>query len=92
MRLIYSDDAVGDLERLRDVIVEHDPSAAKRIAGELTDGIDSLLQSPRLGRKVAHSSAPENMRELVVKQYVVRYQDLGKSLLVLRIWHQRENR
>ncbi len=91
MRLEYTDKAVGDLLRLRQFIEEHDPQVANRIATRLVQGIASLLDQPRLGHPVALAPDPESIRDLVLRDYVVRYAITNSRILILRIWHHRED-
>lgn len=92
MRLIYSADAIDDLIRLREFIAAENPSAANRIARELKTKVDQLRQFPKLGKPVALSLDPDNMRDLIVGRYIIRYQVLPQMLVILRVWHHREDR
>ena len=91
MKLEYTAEAVGDLTRLREFIAIHDPAAAERIAIHLQGGINSLLNHPKLGHPVTYAPEPESLRDLAIGDYIVRYLLLESRILVLRIWHQREN-
>ena len=92
MRLGYSQEAVDDLARLREFIAEKNPEAAARIAKRLVGGIEKLKAFPSLGRPVEKAPEPERVRDLFLGNYVVRYLVLEQSVLILRVWHQREER
>ena len=92
MRLVYSQDAVADLIRLRQFIADHDPSAAARIAADLVARIDNLCSFPEIGRPVSQAPQPETVRDFIFGKYVVRYTLLDQALVVLRIWHHYESR
>ncbi len=92
MRLIYADRAVSDMARLRDFISQHDPSAAARIASELVARIEHLLRFPLMGRLVDESPEPQHIRDLIVSDYIVRYLPTDEAIIVLRVWHHREQR
>lgn len=92
MRLVYSVEAVADLVRLRAFIATHDPSAAARLAEELVTRVVHLCRFPQLGKRVPLAPDPEIVRDAVFGKYVVRYTIHPNSLVVLRIWHQIENR
>ncbi len=95
MKLAFSLQARGDLVRLRAFIAEHDPAAAGRAARRLMRGIERLMRYPRLGRRVAMApgqEAPEEMRDWLVADYVVRYLIANDRIIVLRVWHGREQR
>lgn len=92
MKIEYTDVAINDLVRLREFIAEHNPQAAQKIARRLVVGIEQLLQQPRLGHPVRRAPDPERMRDLVLGRYVVRYTLLENVVLILRVWHHREDR
>lgn len=92
MKLVYSQDAITDLVRLRAFIAEHDPSAAARIAADLRARIDTLCAFPMIGRSVGRAPDPGRIRDLFAANYVVRYAVQHASVVVLRIWHHHEDR
>ena len=92
MRLVYSQEAVADLIRLRQFIADHDPTAAARIAADLLARIDNLCSFPEIGRPVPQAPQPDTVRDFIFGKYVVRYTLHDKALVVLRVWHHYENR
>jgi plasmid stabilization system protein ParE len=92
VKLVYSEQAVADLVRLRAFIAEHDPSAASRIAGELIERMAHLRTFPAMGRCVEHSPDPEAVRDAVFGKYIVRYLVHGETIAVLRMWRHFEQR
>ena len=79
--------------RLRAFIAQHNPAAAQRLARRLVQGIERLLRTPRLGRRVTVAPdqvAPEEIRDWVVGEYVVRYLIADARIVVLRVWHGKE--
>ena len=90
MKLIYSQEAVADLTRLRDFIATNDPSAASRIAADLVTRIDGLCAFPEIGRSVSQAPVPDSIRDFVFGKYIVRYAVHGSSLVILRMWHHYE--
>ena len=94
MKLVYSPEAVADLRRLHD-FAEQNPLAARRLSKSLLDGIKRLKQFPHMGRRVRQSAdvwAPEEIRDWVTGTYIARYLLLNETIVILRIWHQKENR
>ncbi|BBI75680.2 hypothetical protein HAALTHF_49280n [Vreelandella aquamarina] len=73
MKLVYTDEAVEDLKRLREFIAVHNPSAAGRIATELVSKIELLPGFPRMGTPVEMAPVPDSIRDMVFGKYVVRY-------------------
>ena len=92
MRLVYSEDAVADLVRLRSFIAEKDPAAAARVAADLIARVEHLGRSPNLGRSVVQAPEADVVRDAVFGNYVVRYSVHAEALIVLRIWHHYEDR
>lgn len=90
-RLIYSGQALADLERLTDFLAESDPPAAAETVGLIEEAIAVLQRHPLIGRPVEHE-----LRELVISRgrtgYVALYsfEEKQKAVLILAIRHQRE--
>ena len=81
--------------RLRAFIAQHNPAAAQRLARRLVQGIERLLRNPRVGRRVTVAPdkvAPEAIRDWVAGEYVVRYLIADQRIVVLRVWHGKEQR
>lgn len=91
MIIDYTEDAIQDLIHLREFIAAKDPAAAERYAALLIEGITRLEGQPRLGHAVHYAPEPESIRDLVVGDYIVRYALLDTQILILRIWHRKEN-
>lgn len=92
MKLVYSEEAVADLVRLRAFIAEKDPSAAARIAAELITRVENIRLFPEIGRSVSHTPEPTVVRDAAFGKYVVRYTTHSEAIVILRIWHHYENR
>lgn len=92
MRPVYSVEAVADLVRLRAFISALDPTAAARIADELVTRISLVCRFPEMGKSVPLAPDPEMVRDAIFGKYVVRYTIHPSSIIVLRIWHQFEDR
>jgi plasmid stabilization system protein ParE len=95
VKLAFSREARDDLVRLRAFIAQHDPAAAQRAARRLVQGIERLVRYPKLGRRVSiapDEEAPEEIRDWLVGDYVIRYLIAIDRILVLRIWHGKGRR
>ena len=92
MKLVYSEEAIADLVRLRAFIAEKDPAAASRVAAELIARVENLRQFPLLGVEVPQAPKSGVIRDMVFGNYVVRYAAQPESVVVLRLWHHLENR
>ncbi len=87
MKLVYTDEAIEDLKRLREFIAVHNPPAAARVATELVGKIELLPAFPKMGTPVAMSPVPDSVRAMVFGKYVVRYSVHGSAIIILRVWH-----
>ena len=92
MKLIYSEESVADLVRLRAFIAEKDSLAAARVATELTARIETLRLLPTMGRAVELAQAPKAIRDAVFGKYVIRYATHTETIVTLRIWQHYEDR
>jgi len=91
MKIDYTEDAIDDLIQLREFIAAKAPAAAERYAKSLIEGITRLEDQPLLGHAVSYAPEPESIRDLIVGNYIVRYALLDEQILILRIWHHKEN-
>lgn len=87
MRLVYTEEAVADLKRLRRFIAIHNPQAARKMAKQLTERIELLLTAPKMGAPVSLAPDPETVRDLVLGDYVLRYSLHDHTIIILRVWH-----
>lgn len=92
MKLVLARAASDDLSRLRAFVAAHDPLAATRIASDLRARVAHLRTFPDMGHLVPETPGALPLREFAFGDFVVRYLRLEASLVVLRIWHHRENR
>jgi plasmid stabilization system protein ParE len=90
-KLIYSDSALADLERLSDFLLESEALAATETIDLIAEVVGLLSRHPLIGRPVERG-----LRELVISRghtgYVALYsvEDEHNAVLVLAIRHQRE--
>jgi len=87
VKLVYTDEAIEDLKRLREFIAVHNPAAAARIASELVSKIELLPDFPKMGTPVEMAPVPDSVRDMVFGKYVVRYSVHASAIIILRVWH-----
>lgn len=92
MRLVYSENAVADLVRVREFIAEKDPLAAARVAAELLSRIENICLFPEKGRAVELAPTPKTIRDAIFGKYIIRYSAHTETVVILRIWHHNEDR
>lgn len=89
-RVIYSERALSDFERIFDFVAAEDPALATATVGVIRDAVMILERHPFIGRPVEHE-----LRELVISRaktgYVAlySYHELDDTILVLTFRHQR---
>ena len=85
--LIWSPEAIQDVQGIHDYIQEQSPFAARRVAAELYSSTDILRHFPELGRPAA-----EDTREWGTGKYVIVYRTNQAETLILRVWHGAQDR
>ncbi|TMA82281.1 MAG: type II toxin-antitoxin system RelE/ParE family toxin [Deltaproteobacteria bacterium] len=90
-RVVYSRNALANLERAFDFLAEHDPDAAVDAASAIQSAVDALAPHPLIGRRLRGE-----IRELVISfgrtGYVALYRFVPArdEVRVLAIRHERE--
>ena len=90
-QVVFSPEALADLERLTEFLIEKSPEAAVDTLGLVLDATRILASHPMVGRRVE-----EEMRELVISRgnsgYLGLYVfDAARDVVrVLHLRHQRE--
>ncbi len=90
--LVYTEQALVDLEGLSVFLLETDPQAAQVTTALIFEALEILVQHPEIGRKVHFGQ-----RELVISKgrtgYLALYRFLPHidRILVLALRHQRES-
>ncbi len=88
MKLTYTVRAGRDYLRLREFIKKKNPAAARRISKQLRKTIQRLVDQSNLGVPVEEL---DGFRELIARDYTVRYRIIGEEIVILKIWHHKEN-
>lgn len=89
MKLSFTASAGRDLLRLRDFIEPKNPQAAQKASSQLMKNIQTLVDQPNMGVPV---EGLEDFRELVARDYIVRYRLLPSEIVIVKIWHGKEDR
>ena len=91
MKISYSPESIDDLQRVVEFVEVKNLFAARRIAIDLQEGVDKLKQFPKIGLPVLKASDPEQIRDLYIGDYTLRYLITNEIIYILRIWHGKEN-
>ena len=91
--LQWSRAAQADLERLQVFIAKYDEAASWRALRQIMTAVKSLTTNTHQGRRYRGMN---DVRELMVpygaRGYIVRYQVREDAILIVRVWHGREDR
>ncbi len=93
MKLEWSRSALADLDRFADFLHDRHPRLARIVASEILARTQIVADHPLLGRPI--DGRPE-FRELILPvlnaTYIFRYAFDGERLVMLRVFHGREDR
>lgn len=93
MRLRWLPEAWQDIERLYDFLLKQDPGAAARAMEVILDGAERLLEMPEIGRPMQDDTGRRELYSTFGSgAYVLRYTIDRDIVVVIRVWHSRENR
>ena len=82
-RIVWTDEAVSNLEHIAAYISDFSPLAAQRMALKLKNAADSLAEHPARGRPI-----PKGRRELViVAPYLIRYRLTETAVEIISVRH-----
>lgn len=90
-QVIYSAEALADLERVGEFLLEQAPESAPQALARVTDAVVILADHPLIGRR-----AEGELRELVISHgnsgylALYRFDPVRDVVRLLRIRHQRE--
>jgi plasmid stabilization system protein ParE len=92
MPIRWTSKAQSDLLRLYEFLAPVNRRAAARAVQELRAAPGQLLRdNPRIGSRL-QEFAPREVRRLFVGDYELRYEIQDQIIIVLRLWHTREDR
>jgi plasmid stabilization system protein ParE len=91
MRVQWTGRASLDLARVRDFLLPVNPTAALTTVRALRAATLKLVDHPQVGR-LLERHGPREVRRLIVGQYEIRYEVTETAILIVRLWHTREDR
>jgi plasmid stabilization system protein ParE len=93
MNVEWSKAALADLERFAEFLEKHFPTLSPMVGPELLEAAERLGANPQLGR--VHPKRPR-FRQAVLRilkaDYVFEYQIRQNRVIIVRVFHGRENR
>jgi plasmid stabilization system protein ParE len=91
MKVLYTPESIDDLQRVVDFVEVKHLFAARRIAIDLQEGVDKLKQFPKIGLPVLKAPDTEQIHDLYLGNYTVRYLIANKTIYILRTWRNKGN-
>lgn len=86
-------EADHDIDRLYEFLYEKNPPAAMRSMEAIQKGANQLKITPEIGQPMNDEL---QRRELFIPfgagAYVLRYRVYDNTLVIIRVWHSKENR
>ncbi len=92
LTLVWSTTARNDLIRLREFIQSKNPRAAKRSSEKIIKAATLILANPAIGTRLEGREDYELFTPFGKKGYILRYQIIDEKIVILKIWHTREDR
>jgi plasmid stabilization system protein ParE len=92
LSLVWSATARSDLIRLREFIQPHNPSAAKLSSEKIIKAARLILDNPAIGTQLEDRQDYELVTPFGQNNYILRYQIIQQKIVILKIWHSREDR
>jgi plasmid stabilization system protein ParE len=92
MKIDWTARALTDLDRLTAFLAPVNLDAAIGILRLLQGATESLIEFPRMYERVDGYEPREIRRVIVDGRYELRYEIVGETIVVLRVFHVREDR
>lgn len=93
--IVWSDEASSALRRLHAFLLEKSVDAAVNASESIAAATQKLKTFPRLGKQMLEFPTLE-IRRIHAAQYEIRYSiiqsGISPKIIILRIWHTREQR
>jgi len=91
--ILFSSEAISDIERVRKFLDIKNPDAARRAIGAIWAALERVEHFPKIGRPIEDG----RIRQIVVRfgrrGYIVRYRIQPNDVIfVTRVWHGLEDR
>ena len=92
-QIVWTESAVEDLNRYYEFLKINNADAATKAIQRIVSSAESLLKNPRRGTPIGESPG---LRKILVSfskyGYVIHYSLLEEDVVILRVYHGRENR
>lgn len=90
MVIIWSKPACQDLHLIHQYIAHDSQRYAMRVVQDITDKVEILLETPRLGRMVPEIGE-DAVREIGMYSYRIMYELIGDTIYIHGVVHKRRH-
>lgn len=90
-KLYWTEKANSDLLRLYEFLFPVNPKAAIEVVNKLTTAPNILLEQCRIGEQLFEYE-PREVRKFLIGKYEMHYEIQNDNIIILRIWHTKEDR
>ena len=90
MRYRFSRIAAGELREAYDYVAQDSPNAAQSVADRIREALETLGESPSIGRLTQDAAVREH--PVPGLPYIIVYEPRGNEIFVLHVWHGRRQR
>jgi len=91
--ILFSSEAVSDIERIREFLYVKNPEAAARAVRSIWAALERVEHFPKIGKPIAVGGIRQIIVRFGRRGYIVRYRIWPNDVIfVTRIWHSREAR
>lgn len=92
--ILFSSEAVSDIERVRSFLQPRNPDAALRAVRAIWRALEQVEAFPEIGQPTKDPAIRQIRVRFGRRGYVVRYRVLAsdEAVFVTRVWHGRERR
>ena len=93
MKVEWTKRALADLDRFAIFLQDKFPSLASKLGSEILIKAEIIGRNPLMGRLIEPTSDYRHVVLNVLNSaYIFRYRIDGDAVLIMRVWHGRENR
>ena len=86
VRIVWTSQAIEDVEAIRTYIARDSPHYAALVAGQIVAAVDRLEDFPLSGRVVPELQ-DEGIREVIIGTYRVVYRVTAEQVQILTVFH-----
>ena len=90
MRVIWSNSAMADLDKIDDYISKDNPKKAKDFVSTILKSTRLLSEQPKLGVFILSDGSSE-YRKLILKNYIILYEINADRVNILMCFHGSKN-